>query len=325
MTYVPPDLFKEVYVLHAGYLQGTWREKIISLGRLVGASWQTIRLLRRLKPQAVWGFGGGASFIPLLLSGIFRIPRGIYQLDTCWGRANRALLPFVQKVATAFEHTHDLSPKGQGQRTMQWVGFAVRDTIVHVPYPPRQKDDPFHLLVLGGSQGASIFSQVLPKALCLLSATLQQKIQITQQCRGDLLSGTQKAYERTKAHVNLVPFITDMASALARAHLVLTRAGASTIGEMARVGRPGLFVPYPHAAQNHQAANAQAVVQADAGWCMDQVYLTPESLAAFLQEALEQPELLARKAFNMRTLDRPDSAKQLAAMLYALTGGAASS
>lgn len=306
-SYVPDHLFKAVYVIPSGYWQGTFLQKWQSLGYLLSAFWKASLILRRLRPHAIWGFGGAASLTPLLLSTLYGIPRGIYQLDAVLGRANRWLLPFVHKIASGFQEIQGLpsTPK------VLWTSFPVRKNVHSLPYLLPSSAGPFKLLILGGSQGAQIFSSLLPQAVAFLDVSLQKKIWILQQCRADLLKETQRAYHDTKAHVTLTPFIEEMGAALGDAHLVITRAGASTIGELACVGRPALFVPYPHAADNHQAENARLVVEAEAGWLFPQHELTPQKLALFLEETLAGPEILIKYSTNIRSFYQEDGLSQI--------------
>ena len=296
--FVPADLFHRVHVLPAGYWQGGWRAKIRAGGRLLGAAFAAFKILRHFKPHVVWGFGGGASVVPLGVAALLKKPCGIYQADSVLGRANRLLGSISTVIVTGFPHTQGLPQKKQAT----WVGIPVRDTLSPVAYPQRSGTDRFHLIVLGGSQGAKIWSTLLPQAVCLLAPDIQQKLQILQQCRKDLMPGTQQAYGSCHAHVTLVPFIDSIGEALQKAHLVLTRAGASTIGELACVGRPALFVPYPHAAQNHQVENARAVVEAGGGWCFLENQLTPPLLASFLENAILRPQSLQEAAQKIQFL-----------------------
>ena len=195
------------------------------------------------------------------------------------------------------------------------VGNPVRAAVLAVadaPYPAPTEGGTLAVLVLGGSQGASVFSDAIPKAMALLPEAQRARIQLTQQCRAPELEATRAAYAALSMPVELAPFFGDVAERLAAAQFVIGRAGASTVAELTIVGRPGLLVPLPIAMDNHQYYNALAVEQTGAGWVVKQDQFTPEALAAKLMELLAAPAQLTACATAMRNLQMPNAAETLA-------------
>ncbi|MFO1189129.1 MAG: undecaprenyldiphospho-muramoylpentapeptide beta-N-acetylglucosaminyltransferase [Alphaproteobacteria bacterium] len=271
------------------------------------------RLLGRIRPGAVVGFGGYASVPAVLAASLRRLPTIIHEQNALLGRANAFLAPRVDCIATSFTNTRGLSVADRDKATV--TGNPVRAAIAALgstPYPAPGPDGPFTVLVIGGSQGAHIFSTVVPAAIRLLPETLRDRIRLSQQCRKEDLDSAATAYRGMKLAVELAPYFDDMAERLAKAQLVIARAGASTVAELVAAGRPALLVPYPHAADDHQTDNANALDEAGAAWLMPQSAFTPEALAARLEAFMGLPLTLEKAAASARRLDRGDAAAHLA-------------
>jgi UDP-N-acetylglucosamine--N-acetylmuramyl-(pentapeptide) pyrophosphoryl-undecaprenol N-acetylglucosamine transferase len=183
------------------------------------------------------------------------------------------------------------------------------------PFAFPADDAPLRLLVLGGSQGAHVFAAVVPQAIGLLAAPLRARLHISQQCRPEDLAAVRAAYAGLGAAVDLACFFNDVPQRMAEAHLVVARAGASTVAELAVAGRPSILVPYPYAADDHQAANARAVGAAGAGWPIPQSSLSPEALAELLRDLFGRPHVLAAAALAARAISVPDAAQRLAGLV----------
>jgi UDP-N-acetylglucosamine--N-acetylmuramyl-(pentapeptide) pyrophosphoryl-undecaprenol N-acetylglucosamine transferase len=195
------------------------------------------------------------------------------------------------------------------------TGNPVRASIralEHIPYPTVQQDGQIQILVTGGSQGASIFSQVVPAAIALLPPTRRAHIRIDQQCREPDVESTRAAYQQMGVNANISSFFVDLPARLAASHLVIARSGASTVAELAVAGRPGLLVPLPTSMDNHQYHNANALEEVGGGWVMTQDGFTPQSLSARLEAFLTAPSTLTRAADNAKKLGSPDAAEKLA-------------
>ena len=241
------------------------------------------------RPQKAVGFGG----YPLLAWGLIaltkRIPLIIHEQNALPGRVNRLLARWAQEVAITFP-----TPR-LGSRAIL-TGLPLRKDFTAVPYVPAFGHTPFRLFVIGGSQGAYFFHKILPPAVALLPTALQQRLHIVHQCPAAAIPVAQTAYEQTIVHVELKPYFEDVSLQLAQAHLVISRAGASTLVEIVTVGRPALLIPFPQSMDDHQTVNARLMEAQGGVWCQPEKNLTVEDLALFLQKALTSPGLLASAA-----------------------------
>lgn len=286
----------------------------------LNAAWQlsrgtlhAIHLIGREKPKAIVSFGGYASVPAAIAAILARLPLILHEQNAVLGRAHRLVLPFAARLALSFPRTlhADMNVCDRIIHTGNPVRAGVR-TVRDLPYPAPRSGGPFTLLITGGSQGAQIFSDLVPDALALLPEDIRNRLEIIQQCREEDLSRTRERYRRAGINAVLAPFFTDMPQRLALAHLVIARAGASTCMELITVGRPSLLVPLPSAADNHQLYNANYLVDAGAAWLLPQPSLTAEHLARRLVEIIHAPELLAQTAAAARALGRPEAAESLA-------------
>jgi len=173
-------------------------------------------------------------------------------------------------------------------------------------------------LVLGGSLGARIFADVVPAAIAALPEALRARLLVTQQCRAEDLARVREAYAAAGVPAELSPFFSDVAPRLANAHLVVARAGAGTLAELACAGRPSILVPLPHAIDDHQSANARALAEAGAAQVVPQALFTSAALAEQLAAMLGDPRALARAALFAARLAQPDAAKRLADLVLSL-------
>jgi len=294
----------------ASQLKGSIGQKLKGGVKLMGGMGVALFHLRRLKPHVVIGFGGYASFPTVLAAATLRFPTIIHQADAYFGRANRFLAPFVTRIATSFPHVENIPRSCQNK--VSFTGLPVRSEIKSEPYELSEKNEPFHLLVTGGSQGAKVFGEVIPKAVALLDPVLQKRLHISQQCRAEYVAMTQDLYEETKADVELCSFLDCMGERYKKAHLVISRAGASSVLEVALVGRPCLFIPYPYAMDDHQFYNAQQVVDVKGGWVMREKEFTSNALAIYLSEIMTSPWKLMQAGVNIQTIAVPDASLRLA-------------
>lgn len=286
--------------------------KIYSLLRATIKSWF---YLRRLKPLAVVGFGGYPSAPAVLSAQFLGLPTLIHEQNAVMGRTNRFIAKKSDRIATAFP-TVSYLPEN---KTIVLTGNPVRRSIIAAAQTPYTipgtipgSGDKIHLFVVGGSQGAAVFSRVLPKALKLLPPEMLQKIEIVQQCRRELVEETGLAYEAIGCVATVAPFFDDMDQQLAKAHLVIARSGALTVAELSVMGRPAIFVPYPSAMDDHQTSNAKVIRDAGGAWLIPEKLLTPELLNLQLREIFAHPHILTERAEKMRELAIPDAAEKLA-------------
>ena len=310
----------ETHHILAGGIAGKSVPARIKSGFALGlGTWQAWRLMKTLRPNAVVGFGGYASVPTMMAASFTSIPTAIHEQNALLGRANRLLAGRVKAIATSFVDTPGLPPGADAKITL--TGMPVRAPIAakaDTPYPPSEGDAPLGILVLGGSQGATVLSEVVPAALAKLPDEIKARLDVTQQCREEDLDAVKKAYGDSGIRAHLATFIDDVPERMVKSHLVISRAGASTVAEALAVGRPSILVPYPFAADDHQRYNAQAVDAAGAGWLMPQDTFTADNLALRLDSLLGLPAVLEKSARCARDLGRADAAKRLADMVAGL-------
>lgn len=273
-------------------------------------------LMARVQPKAVVGFGGYPTVPPLLAAARFKVPTLVHESNAVLGRANRLLSRKVNKVAIGFGETKHI-----GEVQVNVTGNPVRPEILKAAianYPQRTKDAKFNLLVFGGSQGAAFFSEVMPQACKLLSEKERELLNIVQQARPEDRDQVIANYESMGISATVESFFDDMASHMQASHLVIARAGASTVSELCVMGRPAILVPYPHALDHDQATNAAAVSAAGGATLHIQSELTPKLLADELSRAIADPKKLALQAKNAKNTGKPDATKVLANMIEAL-------
>jgi UDP-N-acetylglucosamine--N-acetylmuramyl-(pentapeptide) pyrophosphoryl-undecaprenol N-acetylglucosamine transferase len=303
---------REQFVLHGAGIagRGVLRGMRAVAGLAAGAM-QARALLARLDAAAVVGFGGYPSVAPVLVTRLLaRRPAVVlHEQNAVLGRANRWLARHADLLALSFPATA-LVPAGS---TSAVTGNPVRPAIARLagsPYVPAAAA--LRLLVLGGSLGARVFSDVVPAALTLLAPGLRPLLSVAQQCRAEDLERVRAAYAASGISAELAAFFPDVAARLAEAHLVIARAGASTIAELSAIGRPSVLVPLPAAIDDHQSVNARALGECGGAWVMPQAQLSPQSLAARLEVLLRAPEALAHAARRAATLGHADAARDLA-------------
>ncbi|MBI3452683.1 MAG: undecaprenyldiphospho-muramoylpentapeptide beta-N-acetylglucosaminyltransferase [Rhodospirillales bacterium] len=289
-------------------------------GLTLGVSvFTALRLLGRLAPAAVVGFGGYPSLPTVFAAAQRGVRTAIHEQNAILGRANRFLAPRVDAIATSFAETRFAGPAGQGR--VHLTGNPVRAAAIAErarPYTPPVQGGRLRVLVTGGSQGAAVFGRVVPAAVAALPPALRPRLDIVQQCRPDDLESVREAYRAASVWCELSAFFDDLPARIAGAHLVIARAGASTTAELAVIGRPALLVPYPHATDDHQTANARALVCAGGAWLVPNTEFTPPTLAARLAALLTDPEPLIHAATAARSLGRPDAAERLANLVAGL-------
>jgi UDP-N-acetylglucosamine--N-acetylmuramyl-(pentapeptide) pyrophosphoryl-undecaprenol N-acetylglucosamine transferase len=286
--------------------------------RLLAGFVQSFVLLRRLRPRAVIGFGGYPSIPPLVAALMLGFPTVIHEQNGVLGRANAFLARFVRGIGTGLAEVKGID---EGLRAKsRHVGNPLRPKVLAAitPYTPPVADGTLRLLVTGGSLGARIMSDVVPQAVALLDADLRQRLHVVQQARPEDLDRCRALYEHAGVKVELASFFDDLPSRIAWAHLVIGRAGASTVAELAALGRPSLLVPLPHALDQDQAANAAFLAQAGAADVIAQRDFTPQWLAAFLGARLTDGLALSHAASAAKALGKTDAAEQFAAFVLDL-------
>ena len=284
---------------------------------------QASRLIGRLDPAAVIGFGSYAS-IPTLYAGAGAgVPLLLHEQNAHLGRANRLMANKAAAIGTGFPRVDGL--KAHIKAPVIMTGNPVRPAFLDhrdTVYAPPAADRPIRLLVLGGSQGARALSDLVPAALTGLPTEVQARIRLTQQVRTEDLDRVRAAYADTPIEADLARFFTDVPDRLAAAHLVIARAGASTVAELTCLGRPAILIPYPFATDDHQALNAQALEAAGAAMLAPQHSLTAERLREMVNHLLMDVGRLGWMAGNARAFAPIDAADRLADLAIGLGRGA---
>jgi len=275
--------------------------------------------LGRIRPRAVVGFGGYPTVPPVMAASLLRIPTIVHEQNAVLGRANRFLSRRVSIVACGFPELKgaDSATKEKTRFTGNPVRLAVL-AAARAPYPDRVGGR-LAVLVTGGSQGARVMADVVPEALALLSADERRRIRLTQQARGEDKARVAAACARLNFPIEIAEFFADLPARIAASHLVVGRAGASTVSELAAIGRPSVLVPFPYALDQDQAANAAALAAAGGAIVVPQSEFTPSRLAAILREALASPAKLAASAKAARASGVPDAADRLADLVLGVT------
>jgi UDP-N-acetylglucosamine--N-acetylmuramyl-(pentapeptide) pyrophosphoryl-undecaprenol N-acetylglucosamine transferase len=310
-----PGLFNgvQVHVLPAGRLSGGPIGWLSAVRKIFTGRAMASRLYETFRPSAVIGFGGYPALPALMAAQRDRIPTLIHEQNAVLGRVNRLMAGKVDAVATAYDQVDRLAKSHLGKAHL--VGNPVRDEVLALrlqPYPALGEDGIFRLLVTGGSQGASILSSVVPEGLALLPEHFRRRLQVTQQCRAEDIEAVRERYARLGIPADLATYITDMPDKLAWSHLVIARAGASTIAELTVAGRPAILIPLPSATDDHQSANAREMAKAGGARVIAQSRFTPIELAKQMQKLGLEPQALANAAARARAVGRPNAAGDLA-------------
>ncbi len=282
------------------------------------------KLLGRVKPAALVGFGGYPTFPPLIAATLRGIPTALHEQNAVLGRANKMLASRVSAIATSFERTKFLD--GDLSAKARFTGNPVRDVVrkaAQIPYDPPQPNGPLRLVVFGGSQGARYFSDAVPPALASLPPELRGRLSVIQQCRPEDLERVRAAYAEARIAAELAPFFSNLPELMAYAHLVVARAGASSVAELTVIGRPSILVPLPHALDNDQLQNATRLAESGAAWCIEQKDLDEARLAGEIKGLAEAPGRLFAAAAAARSCGRADAVERLADLVEELMAGAA--
>ena len=293
---------------------------LAGVGRLAMGLARAWRRLGDLDPAAVVGFGGYPTLPPLAAAMLRGIPTCIHEQNAVIGRANRMLAGRVGLIASTFETPLRLPEAARAR--LRVTGNPVRDAVAAragTPYRAPRPGEPFNLLVFGGSQGARVFSDIVPAAISGLAAADKARLTITQQCRDEDMARVRRAYEEAGVAAEIAPFFADLPERIAAAHLAICRSGASTLSELGVIGRPALVVPLPHSLEGDQLHNARAFETAGGGWLIEQDDLTPARLGSWLGETMADPDRLAAAAAGAVSFGRPDAVVRLADLIESLT------
>ncbi len=320
-----PALFEDVptHILPAGRLGGGPIGWLKAARSVLEGRRQAKALYREFRPDAVVGFGGYPAFPALLAANALDIPTILHEQNAVLGRVNRLLAGSAEAIATSYPEVDRLKPSCQSR--VELVGNPVREAVARLgtmPFPEFDDTAPLKILVTGGSQGATVLGQVVPDALGMLPPKLRHRLQVVQQCRPDDIETVRNRYAALNIPAELLTYIEDMPERIGEAHLVLARAGASTIAELTAAGRPAILVPLPIATDDHQTANAREMAKAGGARMIPQSEFTPELLARQIEAIAGDAQALANAAERALSVGRPHATSDLADLVERIAGGA---
>lgn len=297
---VLPEVSSKLYALARSILNSALITSSLAI------DWQ------RNKPDAVVVFGGIISIVPSLIALSFRIPVIVHEQNVVIGKANALLARICRNLTSNFKINR-----------FQQVCTPVRREIKQVAASHYEhiRDGKFRLTIIGGSQGASIFSYVIPQAISMLPDEIRKSLAIVQHASGKEKTALQEKYESLGVESFVVEFIRDVPDVIAASSLVICRSGASTLNELATIGRPAILVPYPYAADDHQAMNAIYFQGLGAGYCVLERDFSPEWLARKIEELFHSPDTLRLCAVNMLRIRGPQANSELVSYITSTIGG----
>jgi UDP-N-acetylglucosamine--N-acetylmuramyl-(pentapeptide) pyrophosphoryl-undecaprenol N-acetylglucosamine transferase len=298
--YLTPDLPITAHIIDLHIKMSGLIAKIQSATKLLLACFRAIILVRKLKPSVIVGFGGYPS-VPAMMAGVLlNIPIIIHEQNCFFGKSNRLFAKFAKVIALSYKETKNIDKKFESK--LIFTGDIVRSKIYNLPTKKNFNAKIFHLFVVGGSQGAKIFSELVPDAIEKLKKLNPDiEISVTQQAAKIDQANISKIYNKLKIKHELAEFFHNMPEIYSKSHLVIARSGAGTIGELTAIGLPAIFIPFPHAAQDHQYFNAKALADSGASWCYKQNEISASILADKLSELILDRKLLTATSKKLLT------------------------
>lgn len=309
-----PDAVERKIVTSATFARGGLAAKLRTPFAIVRGVTQARAQMKADRPACVAGFGGYPTIPAMGAAVLLGLPRVLHEQNGVMGKVNRLFAPRVDRVACSVWPT--ATPAGT---QAEHIGNPVRDTILAKAGAPFVIGEALQLLVIGGSQGAQILSDVVPEAIAALPDTLRARLTITQQARPEDQDAVTERYASLGIKADIRPFFDDIPERLTRAHLVISRSGASSVADISTIGRPSILIPYAHALGDHQTANAKPLVSANAAEMIQQSALTPASLSAHIALILGDPARATAMAQAALTVAKPDAADRLADLVETLS------
>ena len=287
---------------------------LLALGTL--KAWS---LIGRIRPAVVVGFGGYPTVPPLFAASLRGVPTVLHEQNGVMGRANRLLASRVTRIATGFRTLKNVDAKVQAK--IAFTGNPIRPAVLQAAETPyTAPTNELRLLVFGGSQGAHVMAEIVPPAIAQLSADVRARLRIVQQARAEDLDAVKATYAKLNVQAECAPFFSDLPARMASAHLIVSRSGASTVAELAAIGRPAIMVPLPHALDQDQFANAGLLAEAGGGIRLVQRDFTPERLASEINRLAADPTALVNMAAAAKSAGTLDAAERLADLVLQVAG-----
>jgi UDP-N-acetylglucosamine--N-acetylmuramyl-(pentapeptide) pyrophosphoryl-undecaprenol N-acetylglucosamine transferase len=302
--------FKQISIAVEGIKGRGWKKGMMVAAKLPWSFFQALKIIRGFSPHAVFGVGGYSAGPVCLAAKVMGIPSAIHEQNSFPGLTNRLLCKWVDRVFISFEESGKHFPGG----TLLLTGNPIRRELLAKEGVDSRRSVPFTILVTGGSQGARAVNTVFIEAMEALKRKERDVYAIHQTGEGDHVR-VAEAYRQKALPGEVLPFIHDMAEAYRKADMVVSRAGASTISELAALGKPSILVPYPHAANNHQESNARMLVERGGAEMLLQKDLTGEGLSDLLTKYMDDREALEKMRGAAKGAGRPDAARVIADLL----------
>jgi UDP-N-acetylglucosamine--N-acetylmuramyl-(pentapeptide) pyrophosphoryl-undecaprenol N-acetylglucosamine transferase len=313
---------RAMHIIPSATLRGTDPFNVVlTAAMLAVGTAKAWTMLGRVRPAVVVGFGGYPTVPPLWAAALRGIPTVVHEQNGVMGRANRALARRVTKIATGFRTLANLDPRWQTK--IAFTGNPVRREVIAAaatPYAAPEPGGKFRLLVFGGSQGARVMAEIVPKAMELIPAALLVRLSVVQQARAEDADEVRAIYARRGVAADVAPFFSDLPARMAAAHLVIARSGASTVAELSAIGRPAILVPLPHALDQDQFANAGILEAAGGAIRIAQGDFTPRRLAAEIERLAGAPDRLSAMAQAAKSAGTLDAAERLADLVMKTAG-----
>ena len=300
-----------------------------AIGALAAGTIAALAIMIRRRPRVMIGFGGYPAFAPLLAARLLGTPSLLHEQNAFLGRANRLLARWTGNLAISWNGTANVPPAvtartlGMPVRAAFFDSPALSDKALSDKAVSDRANNRLALTVVGGSLGAGIFADIVPDAISRLDAPLRRRLTVTQQCRAEQQTALRARYADMDVSADIRPFFDDMPVILANSHLVISRAGASSVAELAAAGRPALLVPFAGAMDDHQTMNANQLASVGGGHCLAETDLTADKLAAHLSAMLQDPARLATMGKAARSLAAASAAADIANWAIELGGVAA--
>jgi UDP-N-acetylglucosamine--N-acetylmuramyl-(pentapeptide) pyrophosphoryl-undecaprenol N-acetylglucosamine transferase len=316
-----PGLFDgaQTHILPAGRITKNPLTWFGGVRAILSGRTMALQLFDTFKPSAVVGFGGYPAFPALLAARKAGVKSAVHEQNAVLGRVNRMVAGWVDAIALSYPKVERLAEKHRGKAWL--IGNPVRAEVIALreqPFPLLDDESIFRVLVVGGSQGATILSQVVPDGLAMLPVNLRRRLQVTQQCRAEDIDQVRARYASLGIAADLATYMPDLPEKLGWAHLMIARAGASTIAELTAAGRPAILVPLPSATDDHQTANVREMVAAGGARSIAQSAFTAKELAKQIQKLGLDPDALANAAGRARACGRPNATRDLADLVEGL-------
>ena len=302
-----------VKCISASHIHGNIQLKLKGVFSIAAGLLQACRIIAQQKPSCVAGFGGYASFPMMLSATLLGLPTIIHEQNAVMGRTNRAFSKKAKFIATSFKETSGINIRNKRKTIL--TGNPIRAEFTRIrdnPYPfVGSVRQPLKVLILGGSQGTSIFGKVVPQAITTLPPHLHRRFSVVQQCRAEDIEKIRSTYLEAGIRAELSTFFENVHEHIENSHIVISRSGASTIAELAEAGRPAILVPYPHSTDNHQLGNAHQFAQTGAGWIISNETFNEKNLAKYLRNLIDKPQRLVNAANAARQLGGKHSTQGL--------------